>query len=113
VLEALLWTFHNAKSGLCFPSYVRIAEAAGCCEATAKKAVKALERCGLLTWVNRLRRVRECVDGLFGAAAGRTRVVRTSNGYRFNDPKPRQAPKSRAFSSRALSEHADSIKDSI
>ena len=21
VLEALLWAFHNAKSGLCFPSY--------------------------------------------------------------------------------------------
>lgn len=28
VLEALLWAFHNAKSGLCFPSYERIAEAA-------------------------------------------------------------------------------------
>jgi hypothetical protein len=26
VLEALLWAFHNAKSGLCFPSYERIAE---------------------------------------------------------------------------------------
>ena len=101
VLEALLWTFHNAKSGLCFPSYVRIAEAAGCCEATAKKAVKALERCGLLSWVNRLRRVREYVDGLFGAAAGRTRVIRTSNGYRFTDPRPQQAPENWAFSSKA------------
>ena len=30
VLEALLWAFHNGKSGLCFPSYERIAEAAGC-----------------------------------------------------------------------------------
>ena len=28
VLEALLWGFHNAKSGLCFPSYEKIAEAA-------------------------------------------------------------------------------------
>jgi hypothetical protein len=28
VLEALLWSFHNARSGLCFPSYERIAEAA-------------------------------------------------------------------------------------
>jgi hypothetical protein len=27
-LEALLWAFHNAKSGLCFPSYEKIAEAA-------------------------------------------------------------------------------------
>lgn len=29
VLEVLLWSFHNARSGLCFPSYDRIAEAAG------------------------------------------------------------------------------------
>ena len=28
VLEALLWAFHNCRSGLCFPSYERIAEAA-------------------------------------------------------------------------------------
>jgi len=34
VLEALLWSFHNAKSGLCFPSYERIAEAAGCARST-------------------------------------------------------------------------------
>jgi len=25
VLEALLWSFHNAQSGLCFPSYATIA----------------------------------------------------------------------------------------
>ena len=30
MLEALLWGFHNARSGLCFPSLERIAEAAGC-----------------------------------------------------------------------------------
>jgi hypothetical protein len=30
VLEALLWAFHNAASGLCFPSYEKIAEAAHC-----------------------------------------------------------------------------------
>ena len=34
VLEALLWAFHNAKSGLCFPSYEQIAEAAGCARST-------------------------------------------------------------------------------
>jgi hypothetical protein len=26
VLEALLWGFHNARNGLCFPSYEKIAE---------------------------------------------------------------------------------------
>jgi hypothetical protein len=30
VLNALLWGFHNSKSGLCFPSYETIAAAAGC-----------------------------------------------------------------------------------
>ena len=30
VLQALLWSFHNAASGLCFPSYEAIAEKAGC-----------------------------------------------------------------------------------
>jgi len=29
VLEALLWGFHSARSGLCFPSYEKIAERAG------------------------------------------------------------------------------------
>ena len=31
VLQALLWGFHNSRSGACFPSYERIAEKAGCC----------------------------------------------------------------------------------
>ena len=30
VLGALLWGFHNAASGRCFPSYERIAEKADC-----------------------------------------------------------------------------------
>src|SRR5208337_1479997 len=38
VLEALLWGFHNAKSGLCFPSYERIAEAAGAARSTVAEA---------------------------------------------------------------------------
>ena len=46
VLEALLWGFHNAKSGLCFPSYERIAEAAGCARSTVAEALKALEDAG-------------------------------------------------------------------
>src|SRR5208337_2854229 len=38
VLEALLWSFHNAKSGLCFPSYEKIAEAAGAARSTVAEA---------------------------------------------------------------------------
>ena len=43
VLEALLWSFHNARSGLCFPSYETIAERAGCARSTVAEALKALE----------------------------------------------------------------------
>jgi AraC-like DNA-binding protein len=88
VLEVLLWTFHNARTGLCFPSLEKIAEAAGCARSTVAEALKALEATGVLTWVNRIKRVRDRVAGLFGDAVGLTRVVRTSNGYRFNDPHP-------------------------
>ena len=49
VLEALLWAFHNAKSGLCFPSYETIAEAAHCARSTVAEAIKALEDAGVLT----------------------------------------------------------------
>ncbi len=34
VLEALLWGFHNSKSGLCFPSYEAIAKKAEWCRDT-------------------------------------------------------------------------------
>ena len=67
VLEALLWAFHNAKSGLCFPSYERIAEAAGCARSTVAEALKALEDAGVLSWVQRIKRVREPFPDLLGA----------------------------------------------
>ena len=44
VLEALLWGFHNARSGLCFPSYETIAAKADCARSTVAEAIKALER---------------------------------------------------------------------
>jgi hypothetical protein len=86
VLQALLWGFHNAKSGLCFPSYDRIAEAAGCNRCTVLAAIRALETAGILTWVNRLKRIREAIPGLPGIGATKSRVFRTSNAYRFVDP---------------------------
>ena len=39
VLEALLWGFHNARSGLCFPSYEKIADRAGCARSTVAEAL--------------------------------------------------------------------------
>ena len=88
VLEALLWGFHNSKSGICFPSYVKIAEKAGCCRDTVYEAIKALEALDVLTWVNRLARIQERVPDLFGKLALRWRTIRTSNSYVFRDPLP-------------------------
>jgi hypothetical protein len=92
VLEALLWGFHNAASGRCFPSYERIAEKADCARSTVYEAIHALEAAGILTWVNRLARIREWGPDLFGRAQNRVRVIRTSNSYVLIDPKPPARP---------------------
>lgn len=88
VLEALLWSFHNARSGICFPSYETIAEAAHCARSTVAEALKSLEAAGVLTWVQRIKRVREPCPDLLGEGGWRWRVLRTSNAYAFTDPSP-------------------------
>jgi hypothetical protein len=88
VLKALLWGFHNARSGRCFPSYEAIAAAARVARSTVAEAIKALEAAGLLTWVNRLTRIWERELDMFGQWTTRRRMIRTSNGYRFIDPRP-------------------------
>ena len=88
ILEGLLWSFHNARSGLCFPSYEAIAEAAHCARSTVAEALKALEDAGILSWVHRVKRVRERCSDLLGANGWRWRVLRTSNAYNFRDPSP-------------------------
>jgi hypothetical protein len=92
VLEALLWGFHNAGSGRCFPSYERIMEKADCARSTVYEAIHALEKAGILTWVNRIARIREWGPDLFGRAQNRWRVIRTSNAYTFVDPRPSAGP---------------------
>jgi hypothetical protein len=94
VLEALLWGFHNARSGLCFPSYERIAEAAHCARSTVAEALKALEDAGVLSWVQRIKRVREAYPDLLGANGWRWRVQRTSNAYNFREPGSHNSSKS-------------------
>jgi hypothetical protein len=78
--------FHNARSGVCFPSYKTIAAKAGCARSTVAEAIKALGFAGVLTWQNRLVRVRERCPDLWGKAGRQWRVVRTSNAYVFRDP---------------------------
>jgi hypothetical protein len=86
VLEALLWGFHNAHTGACFPSYEAIAAKAECCRDTVYEAIRALELAGVLTWVNRIVRERVRERDLFGQWVSRWRVLRTSNAYAFRDP---------------------------
>jgi hypothetical protein len=110
VLEALLWGFHNARSGLCFPSYEKIAERAGCARSTVAEALKGLEEAGVMTWVNRIVRIRERCTDLFGHNGTRSRVIRTSNGYSFKDPK---GAADRGFSSKSDFQSGTSIQESI
>jgi hypothetical protein len=91
ILRALLHKFVNLKDGRCFPSYERIAEAAGCDPRTVGRSLPDLEAIGLVSWVNRLRRVRDRVAGLPGVWAATWRVVRTSNAYDF--PAIKKAPR--------------------
>ena len=66
VLEALLWGFHNSRSGVCFPSYEAIAAKAECHRSTVAEALKALEWAGVLTWQNRITRAVVRQRDLFG-----------------------------------------------
>jgi hypothetical protein len=88
VFEALLWGFHNSKTGLCFPSYEAIAAKAKCCIRTVYEAINALEAANVLTWVNRIWREQVRERDLFGKWATRWRIIRTSNAYLFRDPLP-------------------------
>ena len=76
------------KSGLCFPSYETIAAAAHCARSTVAEALTALEDAGVLSWVQRIKRVREPCPDLLGDDGWRWRVLRTSNSYAFTDPSP-------------------------
>ena len=91
VLEALLWGFHNSRDGRCFPSYETIATKAECARSTVAEALKVLEWAGVLTWVHRIARIQVRERDLFGRWVSHWRVVRTSNAYRFHDPRPRVA----------------------
>jgi hypothetical protein len=88
VFEAMLFGFHNSKTGLCFPSYEAIADRAKCCRDTVYEAIKVLEDANVLTWVNRIWREQVRERDLFGKWATRWRTIRTSNAYLFRDPLP-------------------------
>jgi hypothetical protein len=84
-----------AKTGCCFSSYETNAAKAGCARSTVAEAIKAPEFAGVLTWQNRIVRIRERCRDLFGREGWRGRVIRTSNAYVFCDPKAAELAKRR------------------
>ena len=90
VLKALLWIFHNSRSGCCFPSYEAIAAKAECERSTVAEALKALEWAGVLTWQNRITRIASaaatCSAGRAGAGASSARPMPASSTIRSSAP---------------------------
>jgi hypothetical protein len=85
VLRQLLFTFLNTQTGACFPSHAQIAQAAGCCVETVRKAIRALEAAGIVQTVRRK------VIATFTSRQHRARydvAVQDSNSYVFNVPLP-------------------------
>ena len=85
VLRQLLFTFLNMQTGACFPSHEQIAQAAGCCVETVRKAIRALEAAGIIETIRRK------VVATFTSRQHRARydvAVQDSNSYVFNVPLP-------------------------
>lgn len=81
VFRALLWRFHNSKSGQCFPGYEKLMKATGFCRETIARSLDMLEGCGLLRVQHRLIRVR-VPDPVTQFMV--LRPIRTSNSYDLN-----------------------------
>ena len=86
MLEALLWGFHNARSGLCFPSYETIAERAGVRPLDRLRGDQGAWRpTGIFHGS-----IASSASASVGTCSGigtRWRIIRTSNAYHFHDPK--------------------------
>jgi hypothetical protein len=80
VLVAILYDFHNSKTGACYPTRDKIAARAGVCLKTVDRAKAALEQLKLITWTRCLCRDRSGLS------------VNSANGYVLNDPKGQSYP---------------------
>jgi hypothetical protein len=68
VAVALLFTFHNTKTGKCCPSHHQLAKASATCETTSKSAIKKLKAMGVIEFEpnngGRSKRNRYTVNGV-------------------------------------------------
>lgn len=85
VLRTLLRAFYSHKTGECFPSHKAIADAAGCCIETVRKAIRRLELAGIIETIRR-----KAVQRFTSRALRVTYdvAVQDSNSYVFNFPLP-------------------------
>jgi hypothetical protein len=90
VLNALLWLIHDGRSGQCNPAYPTIADKAGCAMSTVCEAIKALEAAGILSWVNRITRVRLRERDLLGGWDSTFQLGPRRVGHRMRQ-RPREA----------------------
>lgn len=70
--------------GRCIPAHQTIADSAGCCEKTVRRALAAMERAGIIEWCHRRWKERD-------PETGRWRVYQTSNAYRLTVEAPTPA----------------------
>jgi hypothetical protein len=74
LVMALLWTFHNAKTGACYPSRKRLAQEVACSERNVARVIARLELLKMISWTRCLKRDRN------GAS------ITAANGYVLIDP---------------------------
>jgi hypothetical protein len=77
VLRCLLLTFHNARTGLCVPSYATLQRSTGLCRQSIATALARLVAARLLAITRRLNRI---------VAGGIVRCEQGSNIYAFPSP---------------------------
>lgn len=109
VLRCLLLSFHNAKSGLCCPSYAAIQSRTGLCRQSVASALRRLVSIGILGVVRRLERV---------AVEGIVRCQQATNLYRFTMPAglvpvPLVVPRARAPKPVPVVPHRGSVGELI
>lgn len=84
VLRALLLRFANNRTGVCFPSLLKIQAVTGLCRQTIVTALARLERCGLIRITRRIERaIVERMCTVTGQLQRFMTTIQVSNAYGF------------------------------
>ena len=86
VLEALLWVFHNNQERALLPELRDDRRGRPLRPLDRRRGAQALESAGVLSWVHRIKRVREPCPDLLGDDGWRWRVLANVEQLRFRRP---------------------------